>query len=295
MKGIQTADHTERPEVTTMEMTDEEILAKSPTRNWRQVAAASAWLPMVSTPLLVLLLLLGWKLYTELSGVSKYVLPPPEAVGAAFMTQIFDPYVWQNHIWTTFYEVMGGLFWAIVVGVGLGFVIGKSPLFEKVSRPFIVATQVIPKVALIPLFLLWLGFGSESKILIAALLAFFPLLINTALGVRSVPSAMYDLMSTLKATKLQRFWKVEVPHTLAYILAGMEIAVVQATVGAIVGEYLGGDRGLGRYAIDLQNALQIEKLYGAILIMTVFGFVLYTVVTSARRLLIPWHESVQQR
>ncbi len=274
---------------------DEAILAHAPLPSLRQRIVKSRWLTIVSTPLLVVLFVIGWKVYTETSGISRFVLPPPELVGAAFIEQITDPYVWTRHIWTTFYEVMIGLGWAIVVGVGLGFAIGKWPVFEKITRPFVVATQVIPKVALVPLFLLWLGFGAESKILIAALLAFFPLLINTALGVRSVPGSMHDLMSSLKASRLQTFWKVEVPHTMAYILAGMEVAVVQATIGAIVGEYLGGDRGLGRYAVDLQNALQIPKLYGAILIMTLFGFLLYSLVAGSRRLLIPWHESVQQR
>lgn len=274
---------------------DEAILARAPLPSFKQRVLKSRWLTIVSTPLLIAVFLVVWKLYTELSGVSRFVLPAPEAVGLAFLNQIIDPYVWTNHIWTTFYEVMAGLFWAILVGVGLGFAIGKWPVFERITRPFIVATQVIPKVALVPLFLLWLGFGAESKILIAALLAFFPLLINTALGVRSVPSSMHDLMTSLKASKVQRFWKVEVPHTMAYILAGMELAVVQATIGAIVGEYLGGDRGLGRYAVDLQNALQIDKLYGAILIMTLFGFILYSLVAGSRRALIPWHESVQKR
>lgn len=274
---------------------DEAILARAPLPGLRQRILKSRWLTTVSTPLLILVFLIAWKLYTESSGVSRFVLPAPEAVGLAFLNQIIDPYVWTQHIWTTFYEVMAGLFWAIIVGVGLGFAIGKWPVFERISRPFVVATQVIPKVALVPLFLLWLGFGAESKILIAALLAFFPLLINTALGVRSVPRAMHDLMTSLKARKVQTFWKVEVPHTLAYILAGMELAVVQATIGAIVGEYLGGDKGLGRYAVDLQNALQIDKLYGAILIMTLFGFVLYSIVAGSRRALIPWHESAQKR
>lgn len=275
--------------------TDAEILARAPVPGLRQRILKSRWLTIVSTPLLIIIFLVAWKLYTEWSGVTRFVLPAPEAVGAAFLEQITDPHTWTQHIWTTFYEVVAGLFWAIIVGVGLGFAIGKSPVFERVSRPFVVATQVVPKVALVPLFLLWLGFGAESKILIAALLAFFPLLINTALGVRSVPRSMHDLMTSLKANRLQRFWKVEVPHTMAYILAGLEVAVVQATVGAIVGEYLGGDKGLGRWAVDLQNALQIDKLYGSILIMTLFGFVLYSVVAGSRRLLIPWHESVQKR
>lgn len=279
----------------TLSKSDEEILAQAPARSRRQRILSSPWLTAVSTPVLIVVFLLAWKIYAESSGVSRYVLPPPEAVGVAFFNQMIDPYVWTQHIWTTFYEVMAGLAWAIVIGVGLGFAIGKWPVFEKVTRPFIVATQVIPKVALVPLFLLWLGFGAESKILIAALLAFFPLLINTALGVRSVPSSMHDLMTSLKANKFERFWKVELPHTMAYILAGLELAVVQATVGAIVGEYLGGDKGLGRYAVDLQNALQVDKLYGAILIMTLFGFILYSLVAGARRVLIPWHDSVRVR
>jgi NitT/TauT family transport system permease protein len=239
--------------------------------------------------------LLAWKLYVDVSGLSRFVLPAPEAVGAAFWEQITDPFVWQTHIWTTFYEVMGGLALAIALGVGLGFWVGKSPIFEKISRPFIVATQVVPKVALVPLFILWLGFGPSSKIMIAALLAFFPLLINTAFGVRSVPHSMHDLMTSLHSSRWQRFRKAELPHTLAYILAGMELAVVQATIGAIVGEYLGGDRGLGRYAVNLQNSLQVDRLFGAIMIMALFGFVLYTIVTSLRRRIIPWHDSVRQR
>ncbi len=261
----------------------------------RQRWTSSRWLPVVTTPLLIIVFVLVWKIYTVASGVTKYVLPPPESVWAAFIGQITDPYVWQQQIWTTFYEVMIGLFFAIIVGVGLGFAIGKYPLFEKMSRPFVVATQTVPVVALIPLFLLWFGFGPTSKILIAALLAFFPLLINTSLGVRSVPASMHDLMTSLNATRFQRFRKAELPHTMVFILTGMELAVVQATIGAIVGEYLGGDSGLGRYAVDLQNALQVPQLYGAILIMTLFGFTLYSIVTSVRRVFIPWHDSVLAR
>src|SRR5690606_1259281 len=141
--------------------------AKAPIPGLKQRILRSRWLTIVSTPLLIILFLVFWKIGTETSGISRFVLPAPEAVGAAFFNQITDPYVWTQHIWTTFYEVMAGLFWAIIVGVGLGFAIGKWPIFERITRPFIVATQVIPKVALVPLFLLWLGFGAESKILIA--------------------------------------------------------------------------------------------------------------------------------
>ena len=270
-------------------------LLQAPRPTWSQRLRRNRWLSLYTTPLLIALFIAGWKAYVEISGISRFVLPPPEAVGKAFIEQVTDPFVWRTHVWTTFYEVIAGLGLAILLGVGLGFLVGKSPIFDRVSRPFIVTTQVIPKVALVPLFILWLGFGPSSKVVTAALLAFFPLLINTSFGVRSVPRSMHDLMTTLQGSRLQRFLKAELPHTTPFILAGMELAVVQATIGAIVGEYLGGDQGLGRYAVNLQNNLQVDRLFGAILIMAIFGFTLYTAVTSVRRLLIPWHESAQVR
>jgi NitT/TauT family transport system permease protein len=184
---------------------------------------------------------------------------------------------------------------ALVVGTVLGFLMGRSQLLETIANPFVIATQVVPKVALVPLFILWFGFGPTSKVAIAAMLAFFPILTNTAFGVRSVPPSMQEMMSSLGATKWQRFRKLDVPYTLAYVLTGAEIGVVLATIGAIVGEYLAGDRGLGRYAVNLQNSLQVPELYGAIIIMTLLGFVLYVAVAGLRRVLIPWHESVLVR
>ncbi|MFG2062038.1 ABC transporter permease [Micromonospora sp. NPDC048871] len=270
-------------------------LLRPPPPTWSQRLRNNRWLSFYTSPLLIALFLLAWKLYVELTDLSRFVLPPPEAVFSSFIEQITDPFVWKTHVWTTFYEVMMGLTLAIVLGVGLGLMIGKSPLFDRITRPFIVATQVVPKVALVPLFILWLGFGPSSKVVMAALLAFFPLLINTSFGIRSVPGSMHDLMTTLKASRWERFWRADLPYTMPFILAGMELAVVQATIGAIVGEYLGGDKGLGRYAVNLQNGLQVDKLFGAILIMALFGFTLYSIVTGARRLLIPWHESVQPR
>ncbi|TDB99959.1 ABC transporter permease, partial [Micromonospora fluostatini] len=199
---------------------------RPPPPTWSQRLRENRWLSFYTTPLLIALFLVAWKIYVEVTDLSRFVLPPPEAVFASFAEQITDPFVWRTHVWTTFYEVMMGLALAIVLGVGLGLMIGKSPLFDRVSRPFIVATQVVPKVALVPLFILWLGFGPSSKVVIAALLAFFPLLINTSFGVRSVPRSMHDLMTTLKASRWERFWKADLPYTMPFILAGMELAVV---------------------------------------------------------------------
>jgi NitT/TauT family transport system permease protein len=246
----------------------------------------------VTTPVLLAAFVAVWKLYVVTQGISPLVLPPPEAVGSAFVQQLGEGYVWQRHIWTTFYETILGFAIGSAIGICLGFVMGKSRLVESVANPFVVATQVVPKVALVPLFILWFGFGPAAKVAISAMLAFFPLLTNTAFGVRSVPQGMAEMMQSVGASRWQRFRKLDFPHTLAYILTGAEVGIVLATIGAIVGEYLAGDRGLGRYAINLQNSLQVPELYGAILLMTVFGFVLYVAVAALRRVLIPWHESV---
>ncbi|MFC6152316.1 ABC transporter permease [Nocardioides yefusunii] len=251
------------------------------------------WLVFVTTPLLALVIIGGWEAYVRLSGVSHFVLPGPGDVFAALKTQITDPYVWTEHVWTTFVETVFGLLIGAAIGIASGFAIGKSRILDLVLRPFLVLIQVTPKVALAPLFVLWFGFGESSKIALAALVCFFPLMVNTAFGIQSLPQGHGDMATSIGAGRWFRFARVELPHTMAYILAGLEQAVVLATIGAIVGEYLGGDKGLGRYALNLQSNLQIDLLFGAIVLMAVYGLVLYVATTSLKKVLIPWHESVR--
>lgn len=246
-----------------------------------------------TTPVVFLLLVGGWQFYVSASGISHFLLPGPQAVWEALKMQVTDPFVWQVHVKTTFLETVAGLGIGILIGVGSGFAIGKSRLVALIVKPFLVLTQVTPKVALAPLFVLWFGFGESSKIALAAMVCFFPLMVNTAFGIQSLPQGHKDMASSIGASKAFRFLRIELPHTMAYILAGLEQAIVLATIGAIVGEYLGGDKGLGRYALNLQNNLQIDLLFGSIVLMAVYGMVLYLAVTSLKRLLIPWHESVR--
>lgn len=249
-----------------------------------------AW---ITTPLLILLFLGAWDLYVRGSGVSSLVLPGPLAVGGALWEQILTPHIWTEHLMSTLTAILAGFALALVVGVTLGFIVGKSTVLENMMRPFIVVTQVIPKVTLIPLFVLWLGFGAESKILIAALLAFFPFFVNTVFGIRSVPSSMRDLMRSLSSGRIAMTTKVDFPSTLPFVFAAAELAIVQATIGVIVAEYLGGEHGLGRYAITMQATLETESLFGAIIIMAALGLALYSLVGLIRRASIPWHETVR--
>ena len=250
-------------------------------------------LVFVTTPLVLILLIGGWQLYVSVTGISSFLLPPPKAVWEALKIQVTDPFVWRVHVKTTFIETVAGLGIGVAIGVTSGFLIGKSRLLALIIRPFLVLTQVTPKVALAPLFVLWFGFDESSKIALAAIVCFFPLMVNTAFGIQSLPQGHKDMAASIGATRGFRFLRIELPHTMANILAGLEQAIVLATIGAIVGEYLGGDKGLGRYALNLQHNLQTDLLFGSIVLMATYGMVLYFAVTSLKRFLIPWHESVR--
>jgi NitT/TauT family transport system permease protein len=244
----------------------------------------------ITTPLLLVAFLALWKLYTVVSGIGELILPPPEKVGAAIVELVQKPEVWQA-TYVTFYETMVGFAIAAVVGIGLGIILGKAKTLERVLSPFLVASQVIPKVAIVPLLLLWFGFGLTSKIFMAAIISFFVMMQNTILGVRSIDPGHRDLMRVIQAPWWKRVFSLDFPSSLPYVLTGVELGVVFAITGAIVGEYLGGDQGLGAMATVMLAGLRTDQLFAVVIIMTVLGFLLYAVVAGIRRYAIPWHES----
>jgi NitT/TauT family transport system permease protein len=247
----------------------------------------------VGSLLLLAVFLAGWEGYVRLFGVSKLVLPPPSLVLVEWVKSLADPLVW-FHTWITVWETVLGFFFAVVIGVGLGALLGKMPRLEKMLNPFIVATQVVPKVALVPLFVVWFGFGITSKVVIAAVLAFFPILLNTLLGVKSVDRGHREVLASLNASRLQSIIELEFPSALPYILTGMEVGVVLAIIGAVVGEYLGGSQGLGNLAVKEMNSYNTTALFAVIIHLSVIGFLFYGAVVACRRFLIPWHESARE-
>jgi NitT/TauT family transport system permease protein len=249
------------------------------------------WLPWLTTPLLALALLLVWQLYVQASGISGFILPTPVQVWDSYLDDLRTAALWR-HTASTLYETVAGFTWATAVGLGLGVLIGRWRWLETTLNPFIVASQVIPKVALVPLFIVWFGFGPVSKVLLAATLAFFPILSNTVLGVKSVDYGHRDVMTALNAPRWKVFTRLELPSALPYLLTGMEVGVVFAIIGAVVGEYLGGNSGLGYLLIAKMNAYETVGLFATIVHLTLIGFMFYWLMSSARRLLIPWHESV---
>lgn len=251
-------------------------------------------LPWITTPILLALLILIWDSYVRFSGISPLILPRPGAVWTAWLELIADPRAWY-HTWMTVYATLTGFAYAVVIGVSLGVLIARLRWLELTLNPFIVATQVIPKVALVPLFVLWFGFGITSKVIVSAVLAFFPILTNTVLGVKSIEEGHRDVMTSLNATRWQVFRRLELPSALPTILTGLEIGIVLAIIGAVVGEYLGGNAGLGHLLIARLNAFETDQMFAVLIHMSLLGFVFYFAIGALRRLLIPWHASTRLR
>jgi len=245
-------------------------------------------------PLILIGFFAIWEVYVRAFAVSRFILPPPTRIIAALIDLLHQPTI-LRHTAITIEETLGGFLVATVLGVGLGALLGKVPWLERALNPLIVASQVVPKVALVPLFILWFGFGITSKVVIAAVLASFPILTNTVLGVKSVERGHHAVMDSLRVNGWQRFRELELPSALPYILTGMEVGIVLSTIGAVVGEYLGGSDGLGAMAVTTLNALQVDTLFAVILLLTLIGLTLYLLIAGLRRLIVPWHDSVRSR
>lgn len=234
----------------------------------------------------------AWKAYVVWFDVSKFVLPPPESVARATVDLLSEHRTW-HHVWVTFQEIAVGFLAATVFGVLVGVAIGEVRLLDRALTPYLVALQVLPKVAIVPLLLLWFGFGPSAKEIVAATFAFFPITAGTRAGVRAVDPGHRDLVTVLRARPWQRLVNVEMPSALPAILTGMEIGIVLATIGAVVAEYIAGSEGLGWLAVTSLNQLQVDRLFGVIVILSLLGCLLYAVVAGARRLLVPWHHSTR--
>ena len=242
----------------------------------------------LSSPLLLFLLLAGWQWYVAASGVSPFILPGPGDVWSGFVELLRTPSTWR-HVWVTVEETLGGFALASVAGVLLGVPVGKLPWLERTLNPFIIASQVVPKVALVPLFIVWFGFGSTSKVVVAAVIAFFPVFTNTVLGVQSIDPGHREVMTSLNASRLAQFTRLELPSAAPYILTGMEVGIVLAIIGCVVGQYLGGNAGLGYLLVAQMNAYQTDMLFAVIVLLTLVGWAFYVLVSLARRALVPWH------
>ena len=232
------------------------------------------------------LVLLGlWELLVRQWGLSALVLPAPSAIAASLWTGLATGYFWP-HIWATLQALLLGLAAGSAIGLLAGMALAESELLERVLKPYVVVSQVVPKLALAPLFVLWFGFGMLPTVLITALICFFPLMENTLTGLRQVDAQRLQLFRMLGATRLQTLLRLKLPTGLPAILAGLRVAVVLALVGAVVAEFMGASRGLGAVVIAAQGMMDTTLMFAALVLIDAMGLLLYQAcLVLERRLL----------
>ena len=260
-----------------------------PTRSWRpsfsaRRVAASMWRPAA----LVIALLAGWWAVTAAELVAPYILPSP--IDTWHTAQQNAAYLAQN-TWVTTWETVVGFVIAAVVGELVAGIMVYSASLEKTVYPLILFAQVIPKIAIAPLFVVWLGFGPSPKILVAVLMAFFPIVISGLAGLRSVDPEILELSSTMGASRLKTFMKIRFPASLPQLMTGLKVAATLAVTGAVVGEFVGANEGLGYVILQANGNVDTAMLFAALIIMSVLGIVLFAIIEIAEKLLIPWHSS----
>ncbi len=232
---------------------------------------------------------LFWYLVARLGGFPAFILPTPELVGKRFLQALSDGTL-LRHSAITLGEVLAGLGLGASIASALGYLLAKSRSFERLLSPFIVASQSVPIVAIAPLLVIWFGPGLISKVLICALIVFFPVLVNTIVGLRSVPEELHDLMRSMRASRWQTFRYLEVPSSLPVFLGGLRIGATLSVIGAVVGEFVGADRGLGFLINVGRGQYDTALVFVAVFTLVVMALTLYSVVVWIEGHLLAWHQ-----
>lgn len=234
-----------------------------------------------------------WDLVASISRLPAFILPSPVLVWQRFW-QVF----WQGsliyHTAVTLGEVLAGLLIGAVMAAGLGYLLAQSSSVEQIVGPYVVASQAIPIVAIAPLLVLWFGPGIFSKVVICALIVFFPVLINTIVGLRSVPRPLYDLLRSLQANRWQTFYLLEVPSSLPVFLGGLRIGATLSVIGAVVGEFVGADRGMGFLINVARGQYDTALVFVAVFSLIVLALLLYGAVIWLESRLLAWQRSAHK-
>jgi NitT/TauT family transport system permease protein len=244
--------------------------------------------------LLPLLLILGifvvWWGSVKIFAIPEYLLPAPGAVASRIVAD-FD--LFARHARSTITVILLGFFLSAILGVALALAVVLNRTIERTLMPLIVGSQTIPKVAIAPLFIVWLGFGLEPKVAVTFLISFFPVVVSSVAGLKAVESDMLDLVRSMGAGSIKSILKVRIPTALPSIFAGLKIAICSAVVGAIVAEFVGSDSGLGYLLLTSTATLDGTLTWAALMILVATGVTLFVAVVQLERLAIPWHVSIR--
>jgi len=248
-----------------------------------------AWLRKRGGMILVFLaLFLLWEYAVKLFGVKEYLLPPPSKVWTEFLKR--SDTVMQG-AWVTTTEIVAGYLLAIVVSVPLSLAVARSRFMEESVYPLIVFLQIIPKIAIAPLFIIWLGFGFTPKLLIVFLLCFFPIVVSSVAGFKSVDPEIADFARTTGAGGWRLFFKISLPQALPGIFTGLKVGAALAATAAVVAEFVAADRGLGYLLQQYNGNLETPMVFAIIILLSLIGLAVYYVVELIEKLVIPWHVS----
>jgi NitT/TauT family transport system permease protein len=244
--------------------------------------------PLIGTALLIAL----WAFYCVYGNVPTVVLPTPDKVFYAFI-QRFDLIVSEG--WVTLKETLYGFILALVIGIPMAVAVANSRALNLMFYPLLIGLQSVPKVALAPIILVWLGTGIESKLAIVWLVAFFPIIVDTVAGLRSTPRELLELARSLRATPMQVFLKVQLPAALPFIFTGAKVAITLAVIGAVIGEFVGSSEGLGFLLLSATSQLDSPLAFAALFALSFLGMFVYLLVELAERLAAPWLPPAPQR
>jgi len=245
------------------------------------------WLELLGIRGGLLLFVSLWMLVTVIGDYPTFILPDPVTVFDELLKITINGTLW-HHAQATLIELFGGLALGLSTATILGYILAKSPILERLLGPYVAALQSIPAVAIAPLLVIWFGSGQLSKVLIAALIVFFPVLVNTIVGIRSVEPGLTTLMRSLRANRWQMFTMLEVPAALPVLLGGLKIGVTLGVIGAVVGEFVGADRGLG-FLINLSKGLfNTPLMFAALIALGAISLCLYALVTGLEHWLLAW-------
>jgi NitT/TauT family transport system permease protein len=248
----------------------------------RLAAAIAYYLPSI---LVILGLLVLWQVGVSLLGVKEYILPTPLAAIRALGSA---NYHWTANFLATLYAVLGAFALSAVLGVLLAIVIVWNDLLLRTVMPVLILFNTLPKIALAPLFVVWLGYGIWPNIIIGTTIAFFPMVVNTAVGLASAEPEMLDLVRTLKAGRWQVLKKIRIPNAIPYIFVGLKLNATMSVIGALVGEFVASEKGLGSLIITSGVTMETAPIFASLILISALGLVLYGLVVAVEQIVAPW-------
>ncbi|MBS5937006.1 ABC transporter permease [Clostridium sartagoforme] len=234
----------------------------------------------------VVLLLIIWQVVVTAGGIEKYIMPAPTDVIKVLVTE-FKTMI--PHILATLYEGMVGFLIAIVLSIILAIIMDRFSLIKKALYPVLVISQTIPTVALAPLFIIWFGFGALPKIIVVVIVCFFPIVISIVDGLEGVDKDLINHFKLMGASKLKIFLHLKLPYGMINFFSGMRIAATYSIMGAVIGEWLGGDKGLGVYMTRARSAYALDKMFAAIVIIVVISMAIFLLVSIMEKVFTPWN------